>query len=645
MKFIVFDIENLPNIHTFCFLDFETGKKKEFVLFDDLEQLHELLKFLKSVKHHKYYLVGFNSIGYDCQIIEYILNSYDYWMATNYQIGEIVEDIYRYKESFINVTDEERFKVLIPEWKFAIPTIDLYKQCHYDRPQKATSLKWLQFTMRYPTVEEMPIAHDSFVQKEDIPNILSYNWNDVDATAEFFKRKKYETELRETLSNKYSLKLLNASEPKMVREIFGKLLCEEMKISYKELKEMRTFRKNIDVNRLIFPYIKFETDECIQILNWFKSLNVNPNVDNKGIQKEFTFNECKCVVALGGIHGCIESGIYTANENNIIKDIDVVSFYPNLAIQNNIKPYHLGNSFNKIYNDIFQQRLLIPKKDPMNYIFKIVLNSAYGLSKEMNGYLYDPLFTYSITVNGQLTLLMLAEQLKKQIPNIIFYQMNTDGVTVGYEPQYAVKVQQIFEWFTEVTKLNLEFAEYQKMIIGDVNSYTAVYTDGKRKKKGRFETEMEYHKNPSFLIVPKALEAYFVEGKDYKEFILNHEDIYDFLGATKKKRDFKLQLYHYKDGEIIKTEQQKVTRYYVSTYSEQSGVLYKDFHSGKAVGSNVAVIADYHITPLNVVVDTNAKNYNINYKYYFNEVEKEIQQIESKKIGKKLISKQQLTLF
>ena len=63
------------------------------------------------------------------------------------------------------------------------------------------------------------------------------------------------------------------------------------------------------------------------------------------------------------------------------------------------------------------------------------------------------------------------------------------------------------------TKLVLEYAKYKKMVIIDVNNYIGVYTNGKVKKKGIFETTIDYHKNPSYLIIPKALEAYFVEGK------------------------------------------------------------------------------------------------------------------------------------
>lgn len=335
IKTAVYDIETLINFTSFCFLDFESKKRKEFVLYDDMQQFADLYRFLLSVKKSGYYLVGFNNLAFDAQILELLLSIPKQDDFDELSIEDIVTLCYEKAQELINVPDEEKFKITIPEWKLSIPQIDLYKQKHFDRPQRATSLKWLQFTMRYHTVDEMPITHNSYVEKEQIPSILEYNWNDVDSTAYFFEKIQFETELRQTLSERYQLNLLNASEPKMVREIFGTLLSEAMGIPYAELKKKKTFRKSINIGNLIFPYVKFLTPECQEIFEWFKSLDVNPNVPQKGIEKAFKFAQCETVVALGGIHGCIAPGRYKSNTrvpdgtNNtydkqlVIHDVDV----------------------------------------------------------------------------------------------------------------------------------------------------------------------------------------------------------------------------------------------------------------------------------------------------------------------------------
>ena len=194
------------------------------------------------------------------------------------------------------------------------------------------------------------------------------------------------------------------------------------------------------------------------------------------------------------------------------------------------------------------------------------------------------------------------------------------------------------------------------------------------KKKGAFETKMDYHKNPSFLVIPKAIEAYFVKGQDYRTFIKNHEDLFDFFGGVKKKSNFNLNFYRLKNidfnepltdelliqegfikyddnkwtksswdyynyltkEEIYKSIRnkysksvvnvepgQKVTRIYVA---QDGRKLYKDFHDGRRVG----VLTEWLVEPCNLVNDSNAEaiRNNLNYNFYIKEAEKIITSIE-----------------
>lgn len=653
MKFAVYDVEILKNLFTVCFLDSETKKKKEFAIFNSTEPLKELIIFLKKLKKHDYFLVGFNNINFDAQLIEFILENYKTWFTDDVSVSEIITEIYNRAQFVINLPEQEKWKNLVPEWKMSIPQIDLFKQKHYDgMAKKGTSLKWIQFTMRYPSVEEMPIRHDEYVSEKEIPLVLSYNWNDVNSTALFFEKIKFETDLRLDLSKKYNLNLLNASEPKLAKMIFGKFLCDDMNISMKELRDMKTYRNYVKLKDVIFPYISFSDTELVNVFNEVKKTKIDIN-DKTSFKYNFNYGGISTDVGLGGIHACCSPGVYEAEQGWIIEDIDVVSFYPNLAIENGIKPAHLGNSFSKIYKNLFEERKKIPKADPTNYVYKIILNSTYGLSlerplygKEVNSYLYDPFFTYSITINGQLSLLMLVESLVKAIPGLKIYQENTDGITIGYHSDYKLAVANCCDEWKKLTKLDLEHAFYEKMVIRDVNNYIGVkkgfnwneYQElvkkGDRKKygylkhKGIFELDLDYHKNPSFQIVPLATEAHFLGNIHHEEFIKNHTDMFDFLAAVKAKKNFKLNLYNITNGETKVEEQQKVTRYYVST---DGGSLIKDFQDNRKA-SKVSIEAGYKVDILNKVETNDTRNYkNIDYSYYFKETEKLINSVEKSK--------------
>jgi hypothetical protein len=415
--------------------------------------------------------------------------------------------------------------------------------------------------MQYPNIEEMPIPHDEPITIDQIPEVVSYCWNDVDSTYTFFTKVKYETDVRLSMAKEYKVDIVNASEPRMVREIFATFITKQMGITYQELKKLRTVRKYVAFKDIIFPYVDFKTKQLQDVLALFKETAVNTSptykppvrikgqpkpVDESKFEHVFDFHGMDVVLGLGGIHACAGPGVYTHEEDEVIEDADGTSFYPMLAIKNGLRPEHLGESFNTVYPMMFEERKKYGKKDPRNYIFKIILNSAYGLSKEINGYLYDPKFTYAITINGQLSLLMLAEALSMSVPDIKFIQMNTDGLTYKYKKVHEPIVRKICQWWEKTTKIDLEYAYYSKMVFRDVNNYMAVDTQGGVKKKGIFETAVPYHKDPSSLIIRKALEEYFINDLTPEQYISRPEhSIFDFCNGVKKTHDFKLNLVRY----------------------------------------------------------------------------------------------------
>lgn len=86
-------------------------------------------------------------------------------------------------------------------------------------------------------------------------------------------------------------------------------------------------------------------------------------------------------------------------------------------------------------------------------------------------------------------LLMLAERLL-EIEGLKLVQLNTDGLTVALprdkEDEYSAVCK---KWESDVG-LELEFVEYEEMMIRDVNSYLAIYKKGGVKRKGLISTKV-----------------------------------------------------------------------------------------------------------------------------------------------------------
>lgn len=267
---------------------------------------------------------------------------------------------------------------------------------------------------------------------------------------------------------------------------------------------------------------------------------------------------------VGGIHASLSNRIAKETKLYQLRDADVSSMYPNIAISNRVYPEHLGESFCDIYQDVYEQRKSYPKSSAENGMLKLALNSVYGDSNNQYSVFYDPMYTMKITINGQLSLLMLAERLL-EIEGLKLIQLNTDGLTVAMLRETQEEYLAVCKAWEKQVGLQLEYADYSKMIIRDVNNYIAIYTDGKVKRKGAYQYEgLGWHQNQSALIIPMAAEAAVVHGKDIREFIESYyskETMFDFILRTKVDRSSRLVLVM-EDGSEV--EQQRICRYYPS---------------------------------------------------------------------------------
>ena len=317
----------------------------------------------------------------------------------------------------------------------------------------------------------------------------------------------------------------------------------------------------------------------------------------------------------GGIHGSVSSCIVAESDTHQLIDADVSSMYPNIAIANRVYPEHLTDRFCDIYKDVYEQRKSYPKTSAENAMLKLALNGVYGDSNNQYSPFYDPQYTMTITINGQLSLCLLAEKLLT-IEGLSLVQVNTDGVTVLCPRNMMDRYNTICEAWQQQVGLQLEYANYSKMIIRDVNNYLAFYTDGKVKRKGAYQYEgLGWHQNQGGLVIPMAAEANMIYGTDIKDFVQNHKDMYNFMLRTKVPRNSKLMLVM-DDGTEI--QQQNICRYYAC---KDGGKLVKIMPALIAGGEDRRLSID---SSWNVKTCNNIKDFgnDIDYDYYIAEAEK-----------------------
>lgn len=558
---IVYDIETYPNVFTFRSRHVATGERFNFEISFRRNDLHEFCRFIDACRNEpQCQWVGFNNFGFDYPVVHFIyMNEFTHGGVT---VGAI------YDKAMSIIQGFDRFAHVIWDRDQLVPQVDLFKIHHFDNVAKATSLKVLEFNMRMESVEDLPFPVGTDLNSEQADTLCHYNDHDIDATVLFYNRTREAITLREALSAQFGMNLINCSDVKIGEKILVHQMekagvdCYEYVDNKRQVKQ--TVRESVNLADVVFPYVKFERPEFQQIRDFFTSRTIT---ETNGIFKDLiaTVDGCDYVFGTGGLHMSVESQIIVSDDKMQIMDIDVEGFYPDLAVKNRVYPAHLGEAYCDVLEQLGQMRKQFTKKDPRNGAFKLARNGVYGLSNNMYSPFYDAQYTMVITINGQMLLCMLVEQLLKT-PGLKMIQANTDGVTFLCPREYMDHARAVCRWWEGVTRLKLEEALYSRFFVRDVNSYIAEKTDGSLKRIGAYayETadenaatrELPWNKDWSARVVAMAAEAYLVRGVPVAEFIANHDDAYDFLLRTKVPRSSKLM---WGDEQVS-----NIVRYFVS---------------------------------------------------------------------------------
>jgi len=624
----VMDYETICNCFIAVFEHYKKEEKHVFVVCEQQNDFPKFVTFLQRCVTENEWHISYNGLSFDAQISQYILGVKDKLLLLDGK--SIAETIYKFAQETIDRSDKGDF-ALYPPSKLKIRQIDLFKLNHWDNKAKMSSLKWIQYSMDWDNVEEMPHAHyQPVTNSNELNSVLNYCINDVKSTKQILDHSKEQIQLRQTLTKEYGIDLYSASEPRISKELFLHFLSKKLKWNKSEIKTLRTRRPTISLNDCILPYVQFNTPEFKKMLDYFRTKVITSTKD--GFKYSVNFKGVKTDYGLGGIHGAIESGLYEAPPSWTIMTSDVVSFYPNLAIKNQFHPAHIPQKeFGELYEWFFEERKKIPKTDPKNYVYKIILNSTYGLTGDENSFLYDPKMTMQITINGQLLLTMLYEMLCDNIPEAKPLMQNTDGLEMMIPTEKIPVYMKVCEQWEKLTQLALEHEEYSRMIIGDVNNYMAVYKNGKVKCKGRFEWEdlekkkvAMFHKNKSFLIIPKAIYGFFVDGIMPEDFVAQNQNIFDYCGAVKAKGGWYFEERKIVNQEVVNKRLQKIIRYYIA---EDGGKLVKCNNDGREIQVEAGQWLQTTVNKL-TKDDKPFEDYNINLNYYIESIYKEITQIQ-----------------
>lgn len=609
---LVYDIESFPNLFTCSILNSENNK---LITYEISEDKNDLGKIVALFQLKEFYFCGFNNKSYDDVLINYLIIRFD--------------DL-RYKPIFeitwlIKSMSDKIIKEPVANWvdykhAYLFNSFDLMTMSF--SAKNRVGLKELEVTMGFPNVMEYEGDFSKNVPKELKDKVIEYNQNDVLATGELLNLKKNDIELRLKLNEKYKINVLSKDNVNMGMEILKKEYLEKTNKTWDDIKDLKTPCQLVSFKNIIFDFIQYTTPTLQKLLENLKKISIDPN--NKDFREVFEIGGVVHNISLGGLHSINNAEIIIPNEDELLIDYDVDSYYPSCLIVNNLYPKHLGIEFVDIYKNIRDERVEA-KRDKNSFLadaFKYAINGLSGNLQSQYSWTYDPELVVKLRINCQLMILMLIEKFDLLGAKIV--QSNTDGILIKIKKSLLPEIEKAKDEWCKLTKLSMSKEEFERFYQYDVNNYIGVKKGFKEtkdpeliKKKGFFVDEINLGKGMSPKVIAKSLINYFVYNISPEETLKEDKDIKDYLTYQRVSRDF---IVEYNGEKAL-----HINRFYMSI---NGGILikYKMEKGGKAQATRLCATSP--VTIYNKFEDKPFEEYKVNYRYYKNEIYKIINELE-----------------
>lgn len=513
---------------------------------------------------------------------------------------------------------------------------------------------------------------DRYMIPEYEADTMYYNRNDVFILCEIARLYADEIRLRYNISRSYGIDVMNSSRSDVANKLFVKFYSEFSGLRPEQWRGKHTDRTIMSFKRVIFDNIRFKTKKMQDFLDEIKTVSIT-SLGKDSFNKSVTINNTTYTMATGGLHSedpprelkskinyidgtfPLKGNVWDSitEDSYIYVHWDISSFYPSLMGKYKIAPEHMDASvFAKLVLWLRDTRISakhsseevidgIPK-DILAQALKIVINSIYGKMGQEKSDICDRLAVLKVTINGQLFILMLCEEL--ELNNIEVVSANTDGIVVKVYKRDKEKFDEIANHWQEYTQLSADSQLYLSYIDRDINNYFAEEVNGSIEYKGDYNPNIykeDLSKGYSMPIVTKAVINYFTKNIPVLETLYNEKDILAFCTTQNIGRKFHIEYYI---GSTKITMQRQI-RYYAS---KSGGNLFKVDEEGTL--NNLC--SGYQVKVLNSLDDNPIENRDIDYQYYYVQALKLIDPIKlgispnlkansltKTKSGKSLISK------
>jgi hypothetical protein len=351
---IFLDIECYVDYFLVMFMD-ERGRTAAFEQYEDKAlDTDGVLRFLTNPNVE---IITFNGNNYDLPILRMAL------------AGASCEDL---KAASSDIIDND-----VKPWDFdKLYRVEKFTCNHVDLIEVApgqNSLKIYGGRLHCERLQDLPIEHTASISPEQRPLLRRYCKNDLLTTQALAKELNGQIELRrimgaelqqeiETLGLGYVFKpddLRSKSDAQIAESVLKqRVFVQTGAVPRKQPIAYKKFSYTPP------DYIRFRTADLQQALEVIKAsefvikgdtghVAMPPGIDKLDIMVGAT----RYKLGLGGIHSQESEMTQIADELDLLRDIDVRSYYPNLILNMGMYPVATGPHFLKAYRDILTERL------------------------------------------------------------------------------------------------------------------------------------------------------------------------------------------------------------------------------------------------------------------------------------------------
>lgn len=625
------DVENLVGFFEAKFYD-QAGNIYSFPTWDggpplDLQRMCDLLA------QHTIYT--FNGNNYDLPIITLALHGADHVALKEAGDAIIIKklqpwDFYK------------RYGIEPPEY---IDHVDVAEVA----PGVRISLKAYAGRMHAPRMQDLPVDPMVPLPPGMRVTVSNYCDNDLRNTRLLREGLKDRLNLRIAMSEKYGVDVRSKSDAQIAEAVIKaeviKRRKEEMgwqqgmpkiyidkryiphgfRFAYVPPPQMRFVTPQMqEVFNIVrtTDFVVTDKEEAVMLGDFDTGIKTGVQIPTALYGKDIHIGLATYRLGIGGLHSQESCVSYYSDDDYMLLDIDVKSYYPSLILQMRMFPTQLGEVFLTIYEEIYKRRLWEKseaerKKELAEYFsgddlaeilqsaglsqteadgLKIVLNGTFGKLFSKWSILYAPELGIRVTMSGQLYLLMLIEMM--EMSGIQVVSANTDGIVLRIPRALLGIARGNVKWWERLSGLEMEESEYRSIHFRDVNNYVAITTKGKAKRKGVFTPggllSGPQGKHPDKEICGDAVVAYLTDGTPIERTIRECKDIRKFVqiravkGGGEYMPPLRLSSIGGVDFNFAVTPQYlgKTVRWY---YGTKNGYIRDSGSGNKVAGSSYAV--------------------------------------------------------